>query len=96
MPRKNYQHTVLIIPRRDAQLKRAGSETRQEVSRSATADRTACPRDAWPMTIRSAVVRARELKSAPTASLIERIERALVLLAYFIELDGASPVRKRP
>jgi len=52
------------------------------------ADRTACPRDARPKTIRSAAVRAPEPKSAPTASLIERVERALVLLAWFIELDG--------
>jgi len=69
-------------------LKRAGNETGQEVSRSAPADRTACPQGARPKTVRSVVVGAAEPKSTPTASLIERVERALVLLAYFIEVDG--------
>ena len=45
-------------------------------------------RDGEPMTVGSAVARAPASTSAPTASLIERVERALVLLAYFIEIDG--------
>lgn len=41
-----------------------------------------------PATITSVVARTAEVENVPTSSLIERVERALVLLAYFIELDG--------
>ena len=69
-------------------MKEAGNETGEEVSRSVPADGGGCRRNAEPASVGSAVVPAPAPSSAPTASLIERVERALVLLAYFIELDG--------
>jgi hypothetical protein len=91
MAERRLRHEASMSPKRfeeSRSVNGTGNETRQEIGGAAMPDAVGLPPGIRPQADPSPVAGVPAAADAPWPSLIERIERALVLLAYFIELDG--------